>query len=303
MGLIEGWSKVRRAIVAKFSALADGVAKRDPKVLAELEEFLITSDFGPEVSKRLVEEARKLLGAGESTDVQTVKGRLAVVLLETLKIPSTGAVVGPKPRVIFLVGPHGVGKTTTAGRLAHRFASEGKSVVLAAGDTHRAAAIEQVRQWAGRSASTQGRVECVGQQEGADPAAVIFDAVTHARKSASDFVIADTAGRVHTRQPLMESLQKTRRAMEKAHPGSPHETLLVLDATVGQNALSIARSFAQAVPLTGLVLTKMDGTAKGGTVFALCRELRIPVVYVGVGEGAGDLVPFEAGSFVGSLLD
>lgn len=302
MGFFEGLSKVRQAIGAKFAALADRVARRDPKVLAEMEEFLLTADFGPDLSKRLVEEARKLLSSGETTDVQAVKRRLGEVLVEVLKVPLSAPHGGTKPRVIFLVGPHGAGKTTTAGRLARRYASEGKAVVLAAGDTHRAAAIEQVRQWAGRAEGAGGRVECVGQEEGADPAAVIFDAVTHARQSNSDIVIADTAGRVHTRQPLMESLQKTRRAMEKSLPGAPHETLLVLDATVGQNALSIARSFERSVPLTGLVLTKMDGTAKGGTIFALCRELKLPVVYVGVGEEAEDLVPFEAGSFVRSLL-
>jgi fused signal recognition particle receptor len=196
-----------------------------------------------------------------------------------------------------VVGINGVGKTTTIGKLAHRFANEGKKVLLAAGDTFRAAAVEQLEIWGSRVS-----VDVVKQQSGADPSAVIFDALAAAKARGSDVVIADTAGRLHTKTHLMEELKKIKRVMAKEIPGSPHEVLLVLDATTGQNALSQARLFHEAVGVSGIVLTKLDGTAKGGIVIAIYEELKIPIRFIGIGEAPEDLQPFQADAFVEALL-
>lgn len=287
----------------KMSALTERMTRKDTKAVGELEELLIASDFGPVLARRLVEETKKLVKGNVSSDAEAVRRHLSDLL--------EGSLIGPRgdaeedkvrPRIILLVGPHGVGKTTSAGKLAFRMASRGYSVVLAAADTHRAAAIEQLQQWS-MCRPPAGRVDCIAQETGSDPAAVAFDAVSHARQVHADMVIVDTAGRIHTQQPLMESLQKVKRALMKACPTSPCETLLVLDATVGQNSLSVARTFSEAVPLDGLILTKTDGTAKGGIVFALSAELRIPVRFLGIGEKPEDLVPFERREFVEALLD
>jgi fused signal recognition particle receptor len=202
-----------------------------------------------------------------------------------------------KPFVILVVGVNGVGKTTTIGKLAHRFTAEGKKVTLAAGDTFRAAAVEQLEIWGKRVGA-----DVVKQQSGSDPAAVIFDALAAGRARGTDIVIADTAGRLHTKAPLMEELKKIKRVMQKEDSASPHEILLVLDGTIGQNSLSQTRLFHEAVGVTGLALTKLDGTAKGGIVVAIYDELKIPIRFIGVGEAPEDLQPFQAEAFVEALL-
>jgi len=204
----------------------------------------------------------------------------------------------PRPNVIFVVGVNGTGKTTTIGKLAHRFRQSGKNVVLAAGDTFRAAAIEQLGVWAARTGS-----EIVKTKSGGDPAAVVYDALSSARARNADVVIVDTAGRLHTKSNLMAELDKMKRTATKIIPGAPHEVLLVMDATTGQNGLSQAREFTATAGVTGIVLTKLDGTAKGGIVVAITRELGLPVQYVGTGEAMEDLVPFDAETFVSSLFD
>ena len=204
----------------------------------------------------------------------------------------------PRPHVIFVVGVNGTGKTTTIGKLAHRLRREGASVLLCAGDTFRAAAVEQLAVWAERTGA-----EVIKQKAGADPAAVVYDALTAARARGVDVVIVDTAGRLHTKSNLMAELDKMKRTAAKLVPGAPHDVLLVLDATTGQNGLSQAREFTAAAGVTGIVLTKLDGTARGGIVVAIVRELGLPVRFVGTGETADDLVPFDAQTFVNSLFD
>jgi fused signal recognition particle receptor len=293
--LKQGLSKTREGLTGKI----DGIFKLEKiteEALEALEETLIYSDFGVNSSLKVVEHLR---ARGE--EIKGVKS-----IREFIKSEMTGLLgkaqplveFGEKPFVILAVGVNGVGKTTTIGKLASRFVSEGNSVILAASDTFRAAAIEQLEIWAERSGS-----HLIRHQSGSDPAAVAFDAVEAARHRGTDIVIVDTAGRLHTKDHLMEELKKVKRVIQKAMPDAPQEVLLVLDATTGQNALRQAKLFNDAVGVTGITLAKLDGTAKGGIVFAIKKELGIPVRLIGIGEGLDDLRDFKPDEFINALFN
>ena len=262
----------------------------DAAALEEIEELLILSDMGSETVEEVIEALRERTEKG-SEPVEI----LQEVLIDILDIPFE--VPQAKPYVVSVVGVNGTGKTTTIGKLSKLYSMSGKKVVLAACDTFRAAAVEQLRIW-----SERANVDFINQGQGADSAAVAFDAISHAVSKGKDVVIIDTAGRLHTRSNLMEELKKVHRVIGKASPGAPSEVLLVLDATTGQNGLVQAKKFKEAVDVTGIVLTKLDGTAKGGIIFAIVKELGIPVRYVGVGEKEDDLRPFDSREFVNALL-
>jgi fused signal recognition particle receptor len=282
--------------------LADLVRGRqiDAEILDELETRLITADVGVEASEKILADLRKRVARNELADVDAL-----IAALRT----SIAAILAPcgkplevdrahKPFVILVVGVNGSGKTTTIGKLARREREQGLSVLLAAGDTFRAAAIEQLKVWADRTGA-----QFASQVAGADPGAVVFDALAAARSHGTDLVIADTAGRLHSQSHLMEELKKVRRVIQRADPSAPHEVLLVLDANQGQNALAQARQFNEAVGVTGLVVTKLDGTAKGGIVIAIANELAIPIRYIGVGEGAEDFGEFDPEAFAAALVE
>jgi fused signal recognition particle receptor len=296
-------TKTRTQITAKVEDLISGEKKIDPELLTKLENALLAADLGPRTTHQILEAVRQRLERHALSSVADLKTELKNQLLYALRtVPSPiGTSAGaqePRPRVIFVVGVNGTGKTTTIGKLAHRLGQSGKNVVLAAGDTFRAAAIEQLAVWATRTGS-----EIVKTKSGGDPAAVVYDALASARARNADVVIVDTAGRLHTKLNLMAELDKMKRTATKIIPGAPHEVLLVMDATTGQNGLSQAREFTATAGVTGIVLTKLDGTAKGGIVVAITRELGLPVQYVGTGEAMEDLVPFDAETFVSSLFD
>jgi len=296
-------SKTRTQITAKVEDLISGEKKIDPDLLTKLENALLAADLGPRTTHQILEAVRQRLERHALSSAADLKAELKNQLLYALRIvPSSNgtsaAAEKPRPNVIFVVGVNGTGKTTTIGKLAHRFRQSGKNVVLAAGDTFRAAAIEQLGVWAARTGS-----EIVKTKSGGDPAAVVYDALSSARARNADVVIVDTAGRLHTKSNLMAELDKMKRTATKIIPGAPHEVLLVMDATTGQNGLSQAREFTATAGVTGIVLTKLDGMAKGGIVVAITRELGLPVQYVGTGEAMEDLVPFDAETFVSSLFD
>jgi fused signal recognition particle receptor len=282
--------------------LADLFSNRqiDAAILEELETRLITADVGVEATGRILGELRQRVARKELTNVEALIAALRQSIVEIL-----APVARPlsfdsahRPFVILVVGVNGSGKTTTIGKLARRCAVDGRSVLLAAGDTFRAAAIEQLKVWAERSGA-----DFAAQLPGADPGAVVFDALQAARARASDVVLADTAGRLHSQSHLMEELKKVRRVIQRVDASAPHEVLLVLDANQGQNALAQARQFTEAVGVTGLVLTKLDGTAKGGIVIAIASELKIPIRYIGVGEALEDFGEFDAGAFAAALVE
>ena len=296
-------SKTRSQISAKVEDLISGEKKIDPGQLTKLENALLAADIGPRTTHQILEAVRQKLERHALTNASDLKAELKNQLLYALRsLPSTAetpaAAQETRPHVIFVVGVNGTGKTTTIGKLAHRLRESGKTVVLAAGDTFRAAAIEQLAVWATRTGS-----EIIKTKSGGDPAAVVFDALTSARARNADVVIVDTAGRLHTKSNLMAELDKMKRTAAKVVPGAPHEVLLVMDATTGQNGLPQAREFTATAGVTGIVLTKLDGTAKGGIVVAITRELGLPVRYVGTGEAMEDLVPFDPETFVSSLFD
>jgi fused signal recognition particle receptor len=296
-------SKTRTQITAKVEDLVSGEKKIDPELLTKLENALLAADLGPRTTHQILEAVRQKLERHALSSVADLKAELKNQLLYALRTVASpngasAAAQEARPHVIFVVGVNGTGKTTTIGKLAHRLRQSGKNVVLAAGDTFRAAAIEQLGVWAARTGS-----EIVKTKSGGDPAAVVYDALASARARNADFVIVDTAGRLHTKMNLMAELDKMKRTATKIIPGAPHEVLLVMDATTGQNGLSQAREFTSTAGVTGIVLTKLDGTAKGGIVVAITRELGLPVQYVGTGESMEDLVPFDAETFVSSLFD
>ena len=294
--LKESLTKTRKSFVGKVESILTG-RKIDEAVLEELEEILIMSDVGTKAASEIMTVIREKARKGEANDVDSVRDLLKREMTEMLGDPHPIAIFGNKPFVILAVGVNGVGKTTTIGKLASRFRSQGLSVLLAAGDTFRAAGIEQLEIWSQR-ADTQ----FVKHQKGSDPAAVAFDAVVAAQSRNIDVVIIDTAGRLHTKSNLMEELKKVRRSIDKAMPGAPQEILLVVDATTGQNALRQAELFNEAVGITGIALTKLDGTAKGGIIFAVKKGLGIPVRLIGIGEGIDDLRDFEPKEFVEALF-
>src|SRR5579862_730919 len=297
--------KTRSEIASRVEGLFAGGRKLDAEQLRRLENALLAADLGVRTTKELLAAAREQAGRESGADSDGVRGVLKSQLLAILNaVPAAldrgAASAAPvaRPRVIFVVGVNGTGKTTTIGKLAHRLRQQGSSVLLCAGDTFRAAASEQLAVWAARTGC-----DLIRQKSGADPAAVVYDALSAARARDADVVIVDTAGRLHTKSNLMAELDKMKRTAAKIVPGAPHDVLLVMDATTGQNGLPQAREFTATAGVTGIVLTKLDGTAKGGIVVAITRELGVPVSYVGTGESVEDLVPFDAETFVSSLFD
>ena len=273
--------------------------KIDAEILDELETRLITGDVGVAAAAQILEDLRRRVSSKELNDVDALRSALQDAMQEILKPVEQALVIDPKhqPFVILVVGINGAGKTTTIGKLAHRLLAEGKSVMLAAGDTFRAAAREQLQVWAERNG-----VPIIAQQAGAEPAAVIFDAMTAARARNIDVLIADTAGRLHTQIHLMDQLKKVKRVLARLDATAPHEVLLVLDGTIGQNAVAQAEEFNKGLGVTGLVITKLDGTAKGGVVLAIAQKLKIPIRFIGVGEQSEDFGVFDAAEFVSALL-
>jgi fused signal recognition particle receptor len=294
----QGLSKTRSSLLGRMDALIGNHAKLDDEFLEELEEILVTADFGMKATQDLVQALTsrlKEVGQGDADQLRKVLGEEIRARLRAgdpeWPQPESG------PLVIMVVGVNGVGKTTTIGKMAKQFTDQGKKVVLGAGDTFRAAAAEQLGVWGERSGA-----EVIRHAAGSDPGAVAFDAVKAAVARKADVLILDTAGRLHTKVNLMEELKKVRRVVDREIPGAPHETLLVLDATTGQNALIQAKMFQEAVAVSGIALTKLDGTAKGGIVVAISSQLDLPVRLIGVGEGVADLRPFDADEFVEALF-
>ena len=294
--LKEGLTKTRKGFIDKVETLFTG-RKIDEESLLELEEILITADVGMKAVEEIMGSLREKAKKGEVKDATSLKEVLKKEMVSILNHPHTLVTHGNRPFVILAIGVNGVGKTTTIGKLASRFHSQGLSVLLAAGDTFRAAGIEQLEIWAKRA-----NAQFVKHQSGSDPAAVAFDAIAAAQHRGTDVVIIDTAGRLHTKSPLMEELKKVKRVIEKAMPGAPQEILLVVDATTGQNALRQAEMFNNTIGVTGVALTKLDGTAKGGIVFAIKKELGIPVRLIGIGESLDDLRDFNPEEFVEALF-
>ncbi|MEK6689867.1 MAG: signal recognition particle-docking protein FtsY [Nitrospirota bacterium] len=288
--LKDGLLKTRRNLTERIEGVFGG--RIDAQALEDMEEILITSDLGVKASKEII-------GIIERTDPVNLRETLKGEIFNILKKGEASLLTnGHKPAVIMVVGVNGNGKTTTIGKLAKRFKDEGKEVLLVAGDTFRAAAIEQLSVWGERVG-----VKVVKHKSGADPGAVVFDAIQSEKAKGADVVIVDTAGRLHTKAPLMEELKKIKRVMDKELPGAPHEVLLVIDASTGQNAIEQARIFHEAIGVTGIVLTKLDGTAKGGIIIAIIRELEIPVKMIGIGEKIDDLRDFNAEEFTEALFE
>ena len=271
--------------------------KLDDEFYDGLEEALILADIGAEAAVDTVAQLRKRVSQRLLTRAEEVKDALRDILRSKLEVGDSALVLEGKPAVVLVIGVNGVGKTTSIGKLAARLKAEGKKVLLCAGDTFRAAAADQLEIWAGRAG-----VDIVRQHEGADPGAVLFDALQAAKARGADVVLCDTAGRLHNKQNLMNELAKLRKIIDRECPDSSCETLLVLDATTGQNGLIQARTFKETAGLTGIILTKLDGTAKGGIVVAIAQELHVPVKFVGVGEGIDDLKPFDAKEFVQDMI-
>jgi fused signal recognition particle receptor len=294
--LRDGLAKTRKNFTDKVGSLILG-DKIDEAFLDELEEALIASDIGVETASLVLKDLKERFKRNELSSPAQVKDRLKQILFEILSARSPVFSLTASPSVVLVVGVNGTGKTTTIGKLANRLQAEGKKVMLAAGDTFRAAASEQLSIWGERSG-----IPVIKHKEGADPSAVVFDAVSAAKARAVDVLIVDTAGRLHTKSNLMEELKKVRRILARELPGAPHETLLVLDGNTGQNALAQARIFNETVGVTGIVLTKLDGTSKGGIIFAIYKELAIPVKFVGIGEAIEDLRSFDPREFVDALL-
>ncbi len=289
----DGLARTRQAFTARLDeVLGRGI---DDRFYDELEETLLQADLGVRTTDAVITRLRERARAGLRTP-EDLRAALAEILLAALGDP-VPLVLSPAPAVLVVLGVNGAGKTTTIGKLAHRFRQEGRKVLLAAADTFRAAAIDQLEIWADRAG-----VEVIRHREGADPAAVVYDAAQATRARHVDVLIVDTAGRLHTKANLMEELKKMDRVLRRELPGAPVEALLVLDATTGQNGIVQARQFKEALPVTGIVLTKLDGTARGGVVVAIAEALGVPVKLVGFGEGMDDLQPFDPGAFVEALL-
>jgi len=294
-----GIQKTRSGLVDRIEDVLAGKKEIDADLLDELEYTLITADLGVKTVNDILEHIRQRVDRKQTGDANEIRNLIREQLLEILRASETPVhIVAKPPAVVMVVGVNGSGKTTTIGKLAHRFLGEGREVLLCAADTFRAAAIEQLEVWAQRSG-----VDMIRQKTGSDPSAVVFDALNAAKARQVDYVIVDTAGRLHTKDNLMAELEKMRRTSQRVIPGSPHEVWLVLDATTGQNGLEQARKFTESSGVTGIVLTKLDGTAKGGVVVAIARELNLPIRYVGVGEKIDDLLPFDAEKFIESLFD
>jgi fused signal recognition particle receptor len=306
-------SKTKAALSETVDNIFLGEKKVDASLLKDLENALLSADLGVKTTREILDSVREKLdrnALSDSTQLKReIKSHIARILDASAKASAVNSATaaalagsagtnGKGPRVIFIVGVNGAGKTTSIGKLANQLRKDGLSVILCAADTFRAAAVEQLEIWAQRNG-----IEVIKQKSGADPAAVVYDAVAAAKARNCDAVIVDTAGRLHTKSNLMAELEKMKRTSAKVIPGSPHDILLVLDATTGQNGLAQAREFTSAVGVTGLILTKLDGTAKGGIVVSISRELSLPIRFVGTGEQINDLVPFDSETYVNSLFD
>ena len=297
--LRQGLAKTRDGLSSRLDQMFAVGKAIDQTLLDEIETLLITSDFGMPVTEEVIQTLTKAMSRKSLKDAEAVREALKSTLVQmiepsALPLPQSDA----EPLVVLMVGVNGAGKTTTAGKLAHRFKSEGRQVMLAAGDTYRAAAVEQLKTWGERNG-----VDVVAQQTGADSASVIFDALSSAKAKGADVLIADTAGRLQNKANLMQELEKIVRVMNRIDESAPHSVLLVIDGGTGQNALMQAREFKNSVPVSGLVVTKLDGTAKGGVMFALARELGLPIHFIGVGEQLDDLRPFDAKAYVEANFD
>ena len=295
--IAEGLKKTRDSMMGKVDALLNSFTKIDEDFFDELEESLIMADVGAVTSARICENLRKKVKEEGLSDPAAVKGALKEIIAQMLA-GDEALNLSTKPSIILVIGVNGVGKTTTIGKLAHNLHEDGKKVLLAAADTFRAAAIDQLQIWADRAG-----VDLVKHGEGSDPAAVVFDAINAGKARGCDVVICDTAGRLHNKKNLMDELSKIARVIDREAPGSAKEVLLVLDATTGQNALNQAKLFQEAAGLTGIILTKLDGTARGGVVIGIKEELNIPIKYIGVGEQIDDLRPFDSKDFVEALFE
>ncbi len=292
----EGLKKTRDSIVGRIDTMLKSFTKIDEELFEELLELLIMGDVGVTTSEHICDELRERVKKQGITDPAAIHDLLADVIADMLS-GSQELIINTKPSVILVIGVNGVGKTTTIGKISANLVRSGKRVTLAAADTFRAAAIEQLEIWAERSGA-----DIVKQQEGSDPAAVVFDAISSAKAKGSDVIIADTAGRLHNKKHLMDELAKINRIIDRELPNADKEVLLILDATTGQNAVNQAREFKNAAGITGIVLTKLDGTAKGGVVLAIMDDLKIPVKYIGVGEQIDDLQPFDPSDFARALF-
>ena len=299
MGVVSqlGLAKTREGLLGSLRRLLPGSRKLTSELCEALEGALLAADVGVSVATALMDAVRDLVRQSGEADADSVRAVLKKVMIERLRTDGKTETVLNSPRVILLAGVNGVGKTTTAGKLAGLYGRQGKRVVLVAADTFRAAASEQLELWGRRVGA-----EVVRHQAGGDPAAVAYDGVAAAQARKADVVLVDTGGRLHTKSNLMDELRKVKRTLGKAMPGAPHDVFLILDATVGQNGLAQARQFHEAIGVTGVILTKLDGTAKGGIVLAVAGELGLPVRYIGVGEGVEDLQAFEPEAFVDALL-
>lgn len=294
--MFSGLSKTRKSL-QELEEIFQEFKPDNEDFYEELEELLVMSDVGADTAEKVVWELKKMTWERRFRRGDEAREGLIEILSKYLQVEDNSLKLETRPSVILMVGVNGVGKTTTIGKLANQLREQGKSVLLCAGDTFRAAAAEQLSIWAERSGS-----DIVCHEEGSDPAAVVFDSLTAAKARGRDVIIIDTAGRLHNKQNLMNELNKIRRIIDRELPGADVETLMVLDATTGQNGLIQAKQFLETAGLTGIVLTKLDGTAKGGIVFAIARELKLPVKFVGVGEGMDDLIPFDAKSFSEALF-
>jgi fused signal recognition particle receptor len=298
--LRRGLSKTHAGFVSQIDRLVSGKKEIDEGLLEELEEILITADLGMDTTLRLIDDLHQRVERSELGDPQRVKGYIRDSILAILKTAESPLDIDSseaKPFVILVVGVNGVGKTTTIGKLADKYRSKGKKILFAASDTFRAAAAEQLESWANRIG-----VNMVKQSRGSDPSAVAFDAIEAAKARGIDILFIDTAGRLHTKETLMEELRKMKRIVGRECPGAPHEILLILDATTGQNAISQTRLFNEALEVTGIALTKLDGTAKGGIIIGITESFHIPIRYIGVGEKLDDLREFNAEEFVAALF-
>lgn len=294
-----GIQKTRSGLVDRLEEVISGKKEIDADLIEELEYTLITADLGVRTVADIIEEIRARLDRKQASDADEIRNLIRQRLLEILRASERPVhTVATPPAVILMVGINGAGKTTTIGKLTSRFVGQGRQVLLCAADTFRAAAVEQLQIWAERNG-----VAMIRQAQGADPSAVVFDALNAAKARKVDYVIVDTAGRLHTKDNLMAELEKMRRTAQRVVPGAPHEVWLVMDATTGQNGLEQARKFTESAGVTGIVLTKLDGTAKGGIVVAIARELNLPIRFVGVGEKLDDLLPFEPEEFIQSLFE
>ena len=295
--LVEGLTKTRDNIVSGIDAIFSGFSTIDDEFYEEIEEILVMGDLGVRATEEILAHLKEQVKAQHIKEPAACKELLIDSIRRQMEVGETAYRFEEERAVVLIIGVNGVGKTTTVGKLAGKLKAQGKRVVIGAADTFRAAAGEQLAEWANRAG-----VEMIGGQEGADPASVVYDAVAAAKARNADVLLCDTAGRLHNKKNLMEELKKINRILEREYPEAYRETLVVLDATTGQNALSQAKQFSEAADITGIILTKMDGTAKGGIAVAIQSELGIPVKYIGVGETIDDLQKFDAGEFVNALF-